>query len=671
MVKFLALLAPGALWIANAAQTEVTPIQKVVELLDGMVAKGMKEKHEEETAFAKFHEWCDNTRATTTKSIEEGKVQIEQLSADIAMAEADAEELAQDIQQLEDAIAKAESERKEAKAVREKEHADYSATHTDLSESIDAIERAIQVLKAREADVPQTLLQVQKSPFIPKDAQAAIESFLAMSASADLGAPEANAYEFQSGGIVAVLEKLRLKFQDQRLGLEKEEMSAKANFEMLEQSLTDNIKEDSKNSGKKTAARAARVGDAARAKGDMKMTETAKAEDENTLSDCLASCHARSDEFEKNQVVRAEEVKAIRKAVEILSSDEVSGTADRHLPALVQVTARRGTALVQLRGNDAPDEAQRRERVVEFLQGRARSSGSKYLSVVAVHAAADPFGKVKKMIKDLIVKLMEQANSEADHKAYCDTELATNKQTREIKTAEIDELSANIEKNVAASAQLAEEMADLSDSISELRKQQSDATQLRSTEKATNAQTVDEAKAAQVAVERATQVLKEFYAGAADANFLQGNAGLRQEMAQAAQAPYKGMQTENGGVLGFLEVIMSDFARLESETNSAEDQAASVYEKFMDESNENIAVKETELNHKTNNKQQRDARVASLKKELKLTQDELDAALAYYDKLKPDCIDHNLSYSDRVQMREEEIQSLQEALQILNQQDLA
>jgi len=331
----------------------------------------------------------------------------------------------------------------------------------------------------------------------------------------------------------------------------------------------------------------------------------------------------------------------------------------------------RATVLAQLRGNDAPEEAQRRERVVEFLQGRARTSGSRYLSLVAVHAAADPFGKVKKMIKDLIVKLMEQANSEADHKAFCDTELATNKQTREIKTAEVDELSANIEKNSAASAQLAEEIAELTDAIAELRKQQADATQLRNAEKATNAKTVEEAKAAQVAVERATQVLKEFYGKAAEANFLQGNAGLRQEMAQAAQAPYHGMQTENGGVMGFLEVIMSDFARLESETNSAEDQAASVYEKFMDESNEDVAVKETEVNHKANNKQQRDATVSSLKKELKLTQDELDSALAYYDKLKPDCVDHNLSYGDRVQMREEEIQSLQEALQILNQQDLA
>ena len=39
----------------------------------------------------------------------------------------------------------------------------------------------------------------------------------------DLGVPEANAYEFQFGVVVALLERLRLKFQDQRLGLENEE----------------------------------------------------------------------------------------------------------------------------------------------------------------------------------------------------------------------------------------------------------------------------------------------------------------------------------------------------------------------------------------------------------------------------------------------------------------
>merc|ERR1719157_37693 len=120
--------------------------------------------------------------------------------------------------------------------------------------------------------------------------------------------------------------------------------------------------------------------------------------------------------------------------------------------------------------------------MVEFLQGRAKSSGSKYLALIAARATEDPFGKVKKMIKDLIVKLMEQANSEADHKAYCDTELATNKQTREIKTSEIDELSANIEKNTATSAQLGEEIAELTDAVAELRRQQAEASKIRDTE---------------------------------------------------------------------------------------------------------------------------------------------------------------------------------------------
>ena len=56
------------------------------------------------------------------------------------------------------------------------------------------------------------------------------------------------------------------------------------------------------------------------------VTEKTKATDEKTLSDTSAQCKAKSEEFENNQVTRSDEIKAIEKAIEIISSDEVQGT---------------------------------------------------------------------------------------------------------------------------------------------------------------------------------------------------------------------------------------------------------------------------------------------------------------------------------------------------------
>jgi len=309
---------------------------------------------------------------------------------------------------------------------------------------------------------------------------------------------------------------------------------------------------------------------------------------------------------------------------------------------------------------------------VEFLQGRARSLGSKYLTLMATRAATDPFAKIKSMIKDLIVKLMEEANAEADQHAYCETELATNKQTREIKSGEVEELTAELESQNSLLEKLTTEIAQLSDEVAEIKGQQNEATNIRMAEKKTNTATVADAKVAQAAVEKATTVLKEFYsAHGASSAFVQDSAGLKQQMKQAASLdPYKGQQAGNGGILGMLEVILSDFARLQTTTEQAENSATTTYDTFMDESNEDVAVKETEIEHKSNKKDTCTETISDLNKNLKLTQTELDKALDYYDKLKAQCVDIKVSYEDRVRLREEEIQSLQEALKALAAEDV-
>jgi len=348
--------------------------------------------------------------------------------------------------------------------------------------------------------------------------------------------------------------------------------------------------------------------------------------------------------------------------VGVLDSDTVAGAADKHKmnAALLDST----TSLAQLRSSS--EGTDKRRRLVSFLESRASALSSKYLSLVAARAATDPFVKVKKMIKDLIVKLMEEANSEADQKGYCDSELKANRVTRNGKSNEVDELTANLEKLTADLSKMKQDIGDLSQEISDLRSSMKTATDMRNKEKATNTETLSEARAAQVAVERAKRVMKDFYAKASEASLLQDNDSEADDMAEITRAPYKGMQGSSDGLIGMLSTIISDFAELESTTSSAEDEAASTYKTFVDASTQDAEVKGVEMDHLDKKSQTTEDTIISQKKELKATQEELDAALVYYEKLKPDCVDTGLSYADRIEMRSAEIQSLQEALTTLS-----
>ena len=58
MIAGLFLLATAASYKLDAG---VTPIQKVIEMMQEMVAKGKQEKHDEMVAFSTFSEFCKGT----------------------------------------------------------------------------------------------------------------------------------------------------------------------------------------------------------------------------------------------------------------------------------------------------------------------------------------------------------------------------------------------------------------------------------------------------------------------------------------------------------------------------------------------------------------------------------------------------------------------------------
>jgi len=661
----LALLC-GAAVSAGAAKSEVTPVQKVIQLMEGMLEKGKKEKHDEQVQFAAFKQFCDDTTVEKKRAIEEANERIEVLKADIGKAAADAALLTKEIAELDEDISIWEGDIKAATNVREIEKADFDATNKDYSESVDALTRAIAVLKKQSHDRKQAsfaqVSALKSLSLIPKEAKQAIDAFLQQGGEEGLAvsAPEANAYEFQSSGVVEMLEKLLDKFIDERTTLQKEEMNSKHAYDMLMQDLNAQIAQATQDRDEKAETKAKTLQAKADAEGDLKDTTTTRDADAKYLADLTAECEQKASDFESRQQLRADEIVAIEKAIEIISSGAVAGNADKHLPAMLQTSS-----FAQLRA-DLGTQAQ--ARVAKYLQTRAKQLNSRILSALAVRVSDDPFKKVKKMIKDLIVRLMEEANEEAEHKGWCDTELSTNEQTRKEKTDAVETLHAEIDQLEASIAKLTEDISELTNAVAELDAAMAKATKLRTDEKAKNTETIADSEEAQTAVAQALTVLKEFYAKAAEATALLQQKAKKPEIFDEA---YTGMGGESGGVVGMLEVIESDFARLESDTKAAEASAQKEYDSFMTDSKVDKSEKSTDIEHKTAKKQDESQALTTKKDDLEGTQKELDAALAYFDKLKPSCVDSGVSYEDRVARRKEEIESLQEALKILNGEDIA
>merc|ERR1719487_2911255 len=303
------------------------------------------------------------------------------------------------------------------------------------------------------------------------------------------------------------------------------------------------------------------------------------------------------------------------------------------------------------------------------------------------------------MIDDMITRLLNEANEDAQHEGFCDKEIGKSKVTRNKLSEDIDALEAAVEDGKATIMMLAEEIATLSKEVADLEASVKEATKIRADEKARNKVTVDDANAAQGAVSAATAVLKDFYEKAsiatgllqtdvsrpkmgtdewkslANPNF-EGSGGFGQGSEakvdtghkagmQTFGKQYTGQQDEAGGVMAMLEVILSDFANVEADTKAAEAKAQETYDDFMVESKKNKAMKLKKIEMDEADKAAAETKLQEDTKDMKGTQDELLAADRYYEKLVPQCIDQGQTFEERTAARESEIASLKEALKIL------
>merc|ERR1719353_1712474 len=365
---------------------------------------------------------------------------------------------------------------------------------------------------------------------------------------------EVKAFEGSSGGILKTMEDMEGDLSESREKSEYEESDERHAYDMEQDELSQAIEVDDDRATDKTVEKSEKKEEEAHDHGDVVSLSKQKGEDEKYLAELLAQCESKSNDFESRAKLRQEELDALQEAIDIIASKSVSGSADKHLPAFVQSRS------LALRAS-ASAQTKAKAGVVRALQAAAARSKSKQLARLAARVMeAGPFDKIVGMIKDMIAKLTETAGEEADHKEFCDTELNSNKMTRDSKTSDVNSLTATKERLEAQIAKLTDERAALSDAIAELDAAMSEATAIRQKESNENTEAIKDAKEAQDAVKAALSVLEGFYAKASKATALTQTRGPKHDAPESFTEPYKGMGGGTG-VIGMLEVILSDFVR--------------------------------------------------------------------------------------------------------------
>merc|ERR1719270_2572672 len=210
-----------------------------------------------------------NALDTATKEKAQLEAKIQELTSEMDAASTKIDSLASE-------IATGESELKDATLIRGKENADFAASEKELVASIDALSRAIGILQKEMAKNPAAFAQVD-----PKDLGGALQAFSAVldaaalsssdqkqlaalvqsqqtdEADDDLGSPAAAAYKTHSGNILDVLEDLKEKAEGQLGDIRKAEVNTNHNFNLLKQSLEDEMAADTRHMNDEKADRLA------------------------------------------------------------------------------------------------------------------------------------------------------------------------------------------------------------------------------------------------------------------------------------------------------------------------------------------------------------------------------------------------------------------------------
>jgi len=466
-----------------------------------------------------------------------------------------------------------------------------------------------------------------------------------------------------------LLKQLLLKFEDDKVRVEKEETNSLNAYSLAKDARDNSITAAEESKTEKENVLGEVESELGQAQADLKDTQDELESDTTTLASTDKSCSVKKSEWAERSGIRASEISAIEAAVKILA--KVAGVRTEApgnpIPPPSPVDF---LQIDEVNDNDNP-----KMKAVAYLRQQAHVLHAKSLARLAQELSThlgDPFAEVTNMIEKMIFRLMAEQKDEDDHKNWCDKELSKTDTSISDKTDKVADLVAKINDGDATVSSLTEDIKDANLMVSKIVTFMNEASEIRKIGKKENALAIKDSEAAQTAVANAIAVLTEFYKSSGevpkeDWEFVQRgvDVGDKPDTWGSSYTGVSDPDQQPGGIIAILEATNTKFAQMEADTRAQESQDQEMYDEDTQSHAIEKAKRAKEGEMKTNEKKRLVSKINSLTKTKKHVSDELEATQIYLNDLQPACVDGDSTYEDRKAARTKEIDALHKAQDIL------
>mmetsp|Transcript_51366 Transcript_51366/g.112038 ORF Transcript_51366/g.112038 Transcript_51366/m.112038 type:complete len:708 (+) Transcript_51366:88-2211(+) len=695
-VLILALCANTA--AAVTVRANGTPVSRTVELMKMLAGKVEKDGKAEEDLYETFVCWAKSIVSQKTQSNEAAKNVISERETYLADLAAGRIELTGERVTLEKQIKTLTDELELMKNSRDKENSDFEEAEAEMKQAVKALEDAVDVLKTateghetgvllalrgqtgegfsqraasavslhRAADLAEKVLSKGDAFFLRRllTGDVATETPKPDWKKLNRKATFKMSYKKRSGKIQDTLAKLLQEFEGNLKDATDAESKAIATFTTLMTSKTEELDTAQEARENMDGENGAKAMGRTEAKDELdRLTAEVEADTKyiKSVEDQLAE---KKEEWKDRQVLRAGELAAISKAIEILSNDDARDLMKKsfasHDASFMQVAM---SSMVQ----------QTRSRAVAALKNAAAQTSDARLSTIAARlAATGHMDEVIEAINKMLKTLEAEEESDREKKETCEADRAKDTKDAQVFSRTYDENHDEMVRLTGENADLTQQVEEKTAAIKAIIEELAQAKKIREEENAEYLTCKADDEEASKTVLKAKGVLENFYKEN-DLVFMQAKKAPFTSTAGDApppppptwEAPYGGATGESQGVVAILTMINEDILKDIAKADKEEGEAADLYastkaslEAEQKELDEQITEHEQTMAANTLTKGDREADRATAKEGLTLVMKKIADA-------DPGCSYFTINYPLRLKNRQVEMDGLRKAKTIL------